>query len=284
MTLVKNWLCARNDSCDNLHPTPTAGNVPHWLSGPNLEDRLGRWWYLAFYLVGGAIAGGVHVMWSPENPVVGASGAISAVTGGFLVFFPRTKIRVFMFFIIIGVIQIPAVWFIGAQIALNLFDQGLNAGSNVAYMAHLGGYVYGIGLGFTLLATGALPREAYDLFSLRKQARRRRVFRELTTKRDNPWSSGKPSGKVSAGHSEKEDPRKEELSRRRSEVSTLLVQHNIDEAARAYSQLLKDFESVILSRDAQLKLANHYYQNGEHEDAAASYDLFLGRHGTDREA
>jgi len=252
--------------------------------GPNLEDRLGRWWYLAFYLIGGAIAGGVHVMWSPESPVVGASGAISAVTGGFLVFFPRTKIRIFMFFIIIGMIQIPAVWFIGAQIALNLFDQGFSSGSNVAYMAHLGGYVYGIAVGFTLLATGAVPREAYDLFSLGKQAHRRRVFRELTTKGDNPWESGNASGKVAARRAEKVDPRREELSRRRSQVSELLSQHKIDEAARAYSQLRKDFESAMLNRDAQLTLANHYFQNGDREDAAESYALFLSRHGTDREA
>ncbi len=260
-----------------------AGNMLFlFVFGPNLEDRLGRWWYLLFYLVGGMAAGGLHALWTPESPVVGASGAISAVTGAFLVFFPRTIVRVFIFIFIIGVIEIPAAWFIGFQIFLNVMYQGFGSDSNVAYLAHLGGYVYGAAVALALLATGIVPREPYDLFSLGRQAKRRRAFRELTSRGNDPWAANKP-GQRGPRRTPKEDPRQEELARRRAEISAFVADENLDGAADAYQSLRADFDRPAMNRDVQLALANFYMQRGDHADAAESYSIFLQKHPRDSE-
>src|SRR5579862_9844352 len=64
-----------------------------WVFGPNIEDRLGRWWFLLFYLVGAAASGGMQVFYVGHG-VIGASGAIAACTGAYLVMFPRTQVKV----------------------------------------------------------------------------------------------------------------------------------------------------------------------------------------------
>ena len=123
-----------------------------YVFGPNVEDRFGRWWYLTFYLAGGASAGAAQILFSPGS-VIGASGSIAAVTGAYLVFFPRTHIKTLLFFFIIGIFWIPSMWFIGFAIAKDLLFQGFSAGQGVAYMAHLGGYAFGFGISMTLLGS-----------------------------------------------------------------------------------------------------------------------------------
>ena len=157
-----------------------------YVFGLNVEDRLGRVGFAFFYIVGGMIAGLAHITDSPA-PVVGASGAISAVTGAFLVLFPRTRLRVLLMFFFIGVFWIPAWWLIALAIAKDLVFQGFAAQDNVARMAHLGGYVYGIAICLCLLWWKVIPRETYDLFSLGHQAKRRREFRGLTSRGGSPW-------------------------------------------------------------------------------------------------
>ena len=260
-----------------------AGNMLFlYVFGPNIEDRLRRWWFLLFYLVGGAVAGGVHALWTPHLPVVGASGSISAVTGAFLVFFPRTNIKVFVFFFYIGVFHIPALWLIGFQIFMNIFYQGVGGGSNVAYLAHLGGYAYGAAIAYALLAMGLIPREPYDLFSTARQARRRRAFREVTTRGHDPWSGAAPRRQGPRAIA-KPDPKAEELATRRAEVSRLIATHDLLAAAEAYRALCRDFDKPVLNRDHQLAIANFNFQQGRHQDAAEAYAIFLLKREKDHE-
>jgi len=261
-----------------------AGNMLFlYVFGPNLEDRLGRWWFLLFYLAGGAAAGGVHAVWSPAVGIVGASGAVSAVTGAFLVFFPRTIVRVFILFFVIGVIHIPAMWFIGFQIFLNVFYQGMGGDGRVAYLAHLAGYAYGFAVAYALLATGAMPREVYDLFSMGKQARRRRQFRELTSRGHDPWG-GRPKGARGPRIEEKPDPKAEALAQRRAEISRAIAEKRLDEGLDRYGRLVEEFGAPALPRDAHLTLANHAFSVGRHEDAARLYEAFLAARPKDAEA
>src|SRR3954467_15693040 len=134
-----------------------------WVFGPNVEDRFGRVGYAAFYLVGAAIAGGLHCLFEPR-PVLGASGAVAAVTGAYLVLFPHTRIKTLVLFFMIGIYEIPSWWIIGGQIAWNLFAEGAGMQGKVAVLAHLAGYAWGVTLSMLLLATGILKREPYDLF------------------------------------------------------------------------------------------------------------------------
>jgi len=261
-----------------------AGNMLFlYVFGPNLEDRLGRGWFLLFYLVGGSVAGATHILWTPAVPVVGASGAISAVTGAFLVFFPRTVVRVFMFFFIIGVIQIPAMWFIGFQVFINLMYQGLGSSGNVAYLAHLGGYAFGFGVSYALLAMGLTPREPYDLFSMGKQARRRRQFRELTSRGHDPWS-GRTTGRRDPRTEDKPDPQTEAMVARRTEIGRLITENRLDEALTSYRVFRTEFDTPMLARNAHLALANHAFATGAREDAAAMYEAFLSSRPKDAEA
>jgi len=143
-----------------------------WVFGPSVEDRFGRVWFTLFYFAGAAAAGLAHVL-SEQAPAIGASGAVAAVTGAFLVLFPRTHVKVFVFFFFIGIYEFPALWFIGAAIAMDIFSQSFGD-SDVAHMAHLGGYALGSATAVVLLLTKVLAREPqYDLVAIFKHRQRR---------------------------------------------------------------------------------------------------------------
>lgn len=123
-----------------------------WIFGDNVEDRLGHFRYLIFYLLCGFIAGYVQYLTHPLStiPMIGASGAIAGVLGAYLVLFPRstviTLVPIFLFFTLV---EIPAVlflflWFfmqfLNGAIAITLVSQ---VTGGVAWWAHIGGFVAG---------------------------------------------------------------------------------------------------------------------------------------------
>ena len=122
-----------------------------WTFGPEIEDIMNPWRYLAFYLLGGIVAMSAQVWADPTStiPNVGASGAIAAVMGAFLVTYPRDKIRTLLFLGFFATMTfLPAALLIGIWFVLQLVSVGLGAitGANpdgVAYLAHVGGAVFG---------------------------------------------------------------------------------------------------------------------------------------------
>jgi membrane associated rhomboid family serine protease len=129
-----------------------AGNMLYlWIFGDNVEDRLGHGRYLVFYLAGGVVASLTHLAtnWGSDLPTVGASGAIAAVLGAYLVFFPASRIATFIplgYFSRLTVV--PAVVVLGLWFVLQLFDGVLALGGadvgGVAFWAHVGGFVAGM--------------------------------------------------------------------------------------------------------------------------------------------
>jgi len=121
-----------------------------WAFGPAIEDAMGRFRYLAFYLIGGVVAMLAQVAGSPGStvPCLGASGAIAAVMGAFIVLYPRDRIRTFVWiFIFIRVTYIPAVVLIGVWFLIQLLSVGSVANvqtGGVAYLAHVGGFIFGV--------------------------------------------------------------------------------------------------------------------------------------------
>lgn len=120
-----------------------------WAFGPEMEDSMNRVRYLIFYLAGGLVAMLAQVAISPSStvPNLGASGAIAAVMGGFLVTYPRDRIRSVLFiFIFIRITMIPAALLIGFWFLIQLWNAGSVAQvqhGGVAYVAHVGGFIFG---------------------------------------------------------------------------------------------------------------------------------------------
>jgi membrane associated rhomboid family serine protease len=122
-----------------------------WAFGPAIEDAMGRFRYLVFYLVGGVAAMLAQVAGSPGStvPCLGASGAIAAVMGAFIVIYPRDRIRTLVWILIfIRVTYIPAVVLIGLWFLIQLLSVVGSVATvqsgGVAYLAHVGGFVFGV--------------------------------------------------------------------------------------------------------------------------------------------
>ena len=120
-----------------------------WAFAPEIEDAMGPGRYLVFYLVGGLVAMLAQVAASPHStvPNLGASGAIAAVMGGFLVTYPRDRIKaILLIFVFVKVTFIPAALLIGFWFLTQLFNAGSVANAQtggVAYLAHVGGFIFG---------------------------------------------------------------------------------------------------------------------------------------------
>jgi len=115
-----------------------------WVFGDNVEDRLGRFRFLVFYLLGGALAALAQGVFDPGStrPMIGASGSISAVLGAYFVLFPRAQILTLVWIILPLTFYLPAAFYLGYWALLQFF-YALLGGSNIAFWAHLGGFVWG---------------------------------------------------------------------------------------------------------------------------------------------
>lgn len=135
-----------------------------WSFGPVLEDLLGFIPFFLFYLLGGLAATFAHIVSDPGSqiPLLGASGAIAAVMGGFLVTFPKDEIRVLFLGYYSRVALVPAWLMVGVWILIQLLSgiAELNTTQigGVAYMAHIGGFVFGM-IFVRLFQTKARRRE-----------------------------------------------------------------------------------------------------------------------------
>ena len=119
-----------------------------WAFGPEIEDAMGRGRYLLFYLAGGLVAMLAQILADPHStvPNLGASGAIAAVMGGFIVTYARDRIKAVLFiFIFARITFIPAALLIGFWFVTQLVHAGAVAQvqtGGVAYLAHVGGFVF----------------------------------------------------------------------------------------------------------------------------------------------
>jgi rhomboid family protein len=120
-----------------------------WAFGPEVEDAMGPGRYLLFYLLGGVLAALTQILAAPSStvPNLGASGAIAAVMGAFLVTYPHDRIRsILIIFVFISITYIPAVLLIGVWFVLQFFSLGAvtqQSTGGVAYAAHVGGFIFG---------------------------------------------------------------------------------------------------------------------------------------------
>lgn len=121
--------------------------------GDNIEDRFGHFKYLILYLFWGIVAGIIHSFYavsvgSGSIPAVGASGAISGVLGAYLILFPKAKIFTVITAFFITTVRIPAIAYIPLWFILQIIFSIINPSGGVAYLAHIGGFVVGVGTSF----------------------------------------------------------------------------------------------------------------------------------------
>jgi membrane associated rhomboid family serine protease len=160
-------------------PLHLAGNMLFlWVFGNNVEDYLGQLKFVLFYLAGGIVAALAHVFWTlaraPEMctsaepgacvPAVGASGAVAAVLGAYLLLFPRARVNVLVPIVFIWtVIQLSAFAVLGLWFLYQFLiaAQEFSGATEIAWMAHVGGFIYGLVVMFLFGGRPQRPRPAW---------------------------------------------------------------------------------------------------------------------------
>jgi membrane associated rhomboid family serine protease len=242
--------------------------------GNAVEDRLGRFGYLGFYLSGAVLAGLAHVVFD-SSPVLGASGAVAAVTGAFLVLFALTDVTIgYWVIVLFGTFEVSSVVLILFRVGQDFLFQLLNIG-NVAYLAHLAGYAFGFSAAGGLLVCRVLPRENVDLFAWWQLGRRRRDARKVL-RESHLWESPpKPQDPPPAGSTPELSLTQEQVMQQRARISAALLQQNLSLAADEYAKLLEDHPHQVLPQNSQLDVANQFMTDQRHTLAARAYELFL---------
>jgi membrane associated rhomboid family serine protease len=249
-----------------------------YIFGNNVNDRLGNVGYLCFYFGGAVFSGLGHALIS-SNPVLGASGAVAAVTGAYLVLFPNTVITVLMmFFYFWDTIEIRALYFIAFKLIFwdNILEPRFS-NQPVAYDAHLAGFLFGIVALLLLLAVRLLDSSQNDLLFLFRQWNRRRMYRDTVSDGYDPHGAGRVARPVTATVIDTADPA---VALCRERIAAAIAGKNITEAAQAYAKLLESSPEQTLGRQNQLDVANQLMSLGLWEAAAQAYENFLSHYAS----
>ncbi len=226
-----------------------------WIFGDNIEHRLGRLPFLMAYLGTGLAAalGDTLLRLGSSVPSVGASGAISGVLGLYFLWFPRNRVRVFVFLFpfLMDVIELPARWVLGAYLVLdNLLPLLVSGGSGgVSYGAHIGGFVAGVGLAWTL----------------RPAAWGEGVRRPVKT---TPGGVAGPLGGTSA-------PASADAA---TTFGMLLDEDRVDEAGRLFFDLPRELTRRTIPAVEKLRLAQSLAAGGQPRPALAALQRVLSEH------
>jgi hypothetical protein len=269
-----------------------------------VNDRLGAVGFLALFCAGAVFAGvGCVLMPAGSAPrVIGASGAVMAVTGAYLILFPRSHVTLaYVLVIVNGLVEVPCLYLVSFFVALDV-AMNLAGSSGVAHTAHLWGALLGFAVAAGLLASGLLPRDPFDFLALFRRWRLRRQYQSLVAAGFDPF--GRPPGgaaaaaagaaeRSSAGARAKAAAEERERRRRaaaaaaadrakvdrihelRAQVHEAIAHHNLPHAAILFIELKELDREQVLSRQAQLDVANQLASQQFHEQAADAYEQFL---------
>lgn len=262
-----------------------------WVFGNAINDRMGNLGYLMFYLGGGLMAGLGYLAISGHAPVLGASGAISAVTGAYLVLLPRVQVRLLFWFV---TFDVSSLFLLAMQFISNLWMSasvvvGAGASGGVAYVAHSSGYIFGIAAAAGLLLAKMLPRDELDLLHLIKTGRRRRAYRQTVQSSGDPfgYSNLRPSAakppkrKVDArvvSIAISEDTAAAEQLKLRRDIAQAVSGSDLPAAANLYKRLAQLGDNIVLPRQQQLDIANHMMSTADYPAAADAYERFIANY------
>jgi len=252
-----------------------------YLFGNNVNDKLGHIGYLCFYLAGAVFSGIGHTLFS-SNPVLGASGAVAAVTGAYLVLFPQTLITVFYWlFYFIDTVDIPALYFIGFKLIFwdNMVERGI---PNVAYNAHLSGYAFGTLAILGLLTTGLVGSSHFDLWAMIKRWNQRRCYRDVVSSGYDPFAGRTKTKriKVKEVKTAAQKQAEEKIKQLRNDIGSRIAQRNLPAAAELYLQLMEFDGTQVPPRQYLLDIANQLASDNKHAESAQAYEKFLTHYGS----
>ncbi len=254
-----------------------------YLFGNNVNDKLGNIGYLCFYLAGAVFSGIGHTVLhsSSHIPTLGASGAVAAVTGAYLVLFPQTLVTILYWFFFIGVMEVPALYFIVFKMILidNVIAR-LTPG--VAYDAHLAGYAFGIAAMLVVLATGLISTSNFDLWAMIKRWNRRRLYRDSVSSGYDPFTGRTETRRIKAKEvkSPAEQQKDEKTKELRNEISKRMLERNLPAAAALYLELVNHDSEQIMPRQNLLDIANQLAGDSKHTESARAYEQFLTHYRT----
>ena len=251
-----------------------AGNMLFlYIFGNNVNDKMGHAGYLAFYLAGSVFAGIAFVlMEGHHHGVIGASGAVAAVTGAYLVLFPRSHVTIVYFWYFFGKYDVPSMWFIVFFFVKDLFFNFATQDQGVAHAAHIGGTVFGFTLSVVLLSLRLLPRDQFDLVAGIKQWNRRRQYRDMVSRGYNPFDS---TPRQKSGPPVPPDPRQEHIMNLRAAILEAVGRHDLANAASLYLQLKQADPQQAMPKQTQLDIANQLAGEQQYTQAAEAYETLM---------
>lgn len=253
-----------------------------WVFGNGVNAKMGNGPYLLFYLAGGAFAGWGHaLMQEGMSALLGASGAIAAVTTAYLVLFPRSHVTVLIWFFFIHFIEVPAMLLIIIKVIVwdNVVGPALTTSQQVAHDAHLAGYFFGfVGAMFMLLLRG-LPRDQFDILAVLKRWHQRRGFAAAMAE---PGAAARAQYGTVARPVEF-DPRErareeallDEIAALRGRIGDAFARGDIREAATLYEDLVEKSPGLCMSERQQLGIAREFYARQRYPQAAAAFDRYV---------
>lgn len=253
-----------------------------WVFGNAVNAKMGNLTYTLFYIAGGVFAGVGYALLN-DTGLLGASGAIAAVTTAYMALYPRSRITFLYFLFFIGVIELPSMLIITFKIVLwdniiapNLFSDG----GNVAYSAHLAGYLFGFFLASLMLIVRALPRDQFDIIALWKRWHQRRSFEAVMS---SPEAQAQAQfGRVAARPVKANSPafraaveRMDKVADLRARIGQRIAQGDRAGAALLYEELTAVDPDQVLSEQQMLDVGSELYAMRRFPQTAACYEKFL---------
>lgn len=268
-----------------------AGNMLFlWIFGNPVNAKMGHGPYAFFYLAGGVFAA-TGYGYLNDHSMVGASGAIAAVTAGYLALFPRSYITVVYWFFIIGTFELPSMFMIIFKLIVwdNILAPRWIDASSVAFGAHLAGYAFGFAAAAGMLALRFLPRDQFDIVAL---------WRRWLQRRAAQMALGDPNAAARAQFGRvarpvtvdgvtirpAQDAALDQVTDLRMQIAEALSRNDRDNAAELYEKLLEIDSRQVLGRSQQLDVANQLYTLNKLPQAAAAYEKYLSTYPTSPES
>lgn len=253
-----------------------------WVFGNGVNGKMGDLPYLLFYLAGGVFAAWGYALVQPQTfTLVGASGAIAAVTTAYLALLPRSRVTVLVwFFLFIHFFEVQALIIIGLKIIVwdNMVAPTLGGSESVAHGAHLMGYVFGFVGALVMLLLRGVPRDQFDILALWKRWNQRREFAAAMS---DPKAAARArfgsvaqSAVLNPQQRREEAQRLDEITDLRTRIDEAIIKTDLSAACDLQQQLIEKDPRQCLSERDQLTIARELYRIGRFSQAAAAFDRF----------